>query len=85
MKISLNLFYILKINFFIVKLLMYYIKNHPNTMKESVFASKLQIWPSLCKLLNNVQKQLKLLNYSKCMSITRTIYLNKYIKILFSR
>ncbi|CAG9815698.1 unnamed protein product [Phaedon cochleariae] len=48
-----------------VKLLLYFIQNEPDVLKEKVFTSRLQIWPSLVKLLNNVLKHLKGFNFNK--------------------
>ncbi|XP_023015332.2 nonsense-mediated mRNA decay factor SMG7 [Leptinotarsa decemlineata] len=48
-----------------VKFLLYFIQNNPTVLKEKVFTNRLQIWPSLVKLLNNVQKHLKGFNYNK--------------------
>ncbi|KAJ8960450.1 hypothetical protein NQ318_013734 [Aromia moschata] len=48
-----------------IKFLLYFVQNEPDVLKEKVFANKMQIWPSLVKLLNNVQKYLKTLNYNK--------------------
>ncbi|KAJ8977656.1 hypothetical protein NQ317_002458 [Molorchus minor] len=48
-----------------IKFLLYFIRNEPDVLKEKVFTNKLQIWPSLVKLLNNSQKYLKVLNYNK--------------------
>ncbi|KAJ3639053.1 hypothetical protein Zmor_008710 [Zophobas morio] len=48
-----------------VKLLTYWIKNEPDVLKEVIFTNRLQIWPSLCKLLNNVQPYLKDFDCSK--------------------
>ncbi|CAH0559351.1 unnamed protein product [Brassicogethes aeneus] len=50
-----------------VKLLMNFIQNDPEVLKSKVFGNRLQIWPSLCKLLNSIQKKLKALNYNKYM------------------
>ncbi|CAG9865335.1 unnamed protein product [Phyllotreta striolata] len=48
-----------------VKLLLYFIQNDYNVLKEKVFTSRLQIWPSLVKLLNNVQQYVKSFNFNK--------------------
>ncbi|KAJ8921440.1 hypothetical protein NQ315_003058 [Exocentrus adspersus] len=48
-----------------VKFLLYFVQNDQDVLKEKVFTNRLQIWPSLVKLLNNVQKYLKVLNYNK--------------------
>ncbi|XP_056644839.1 nonsense-mediated mRNA decay factor SMG7-like [Diorhabda sublineata] len=48
-----------------VKLLLYSINNDPDVLKEKVFTNRLQIWPSLVKLLNNVQQYLKGFNANK--------------------
>lgn len=48
-----------------IKFLLYFIQNEPDVLKEKVFTNRLQIWPSLVKLLNSVQKYLKVLNYNK--------------------
>lgn len=48
-----------------VKLLLYSINNDPAVLKEKVFTNRLQIWPSLVKLLNNVQQYLKGFNTNK--------------------
>lgn len=38
-----------------VKLTLDWIKTDPDVLKDSVFTKRLQIWPSLCKLLNVLQ------------------------------
>lgn len=38
-----------------IKLILDWIKNDSNVLKECVFTKRLQIWPSLCKLLNSLQ------------------------------
>ncbi|KAG5894975.1 hypothetical protein JTB14_009706 [Gonioctena quinquepunctata] len=48
-----------------VKFLLYFIQNDPEVLEEKVFTNRLQIWPSLVKLLNNVQTHLKGFNYNK--------------------
>ncbi|XP_050293597.1 nonsense-mediated mRNA decay factor SMG7-like isoform X2 [Anthonomus grandis grandis] len=48
-----------------VKLLMYFLSNKPNIFKCRVFKDRMQIWPSLCKLVNAAQGLLIGFNYSK--------------------
>lgn len=48
-----------------IKLIMDFVRNRADLLKEAGFSSKLQIWPSLCKLLNHSQKYLKSLNCNK--------------------
>ncbi|CAH1236385.1 unnamed protein product [Diabrotica balteata] len=52
-----------------VKLLLYFIQNDPFVLKEKVFTNRLQIWPSLVKLLNNVQQYMKGFNFNKYMKM----------------
>jgi hypothetical protein len=48
-----------------VKLLTYWIRNEPDVLKEVVFTNRLQIWPSLCKLFNNVQPYIDNFDFTK--------------------
>ncbi|CAG9773080.1 unnamed protein product [Ceutorhynchus assimilis] len=48
-----------------VKLLMYFLKNNVNVLKCKVFRERMQIWPSLCKLVNAAQGLLIGFNYNK--------------------
>lgn len=60
----------LKKNFvFLVKHLTYWIKNEPKVLEDTVFTNRLQIWPSLCKFLNDVQQYLTKINCDKCKLI----------------
>ncbi|XP_060526305.1 nonsense-mediated mRNA decay factor SMG7-like [Cylas formicarius] len=47
-----------------VKFLMYFIQNKPDVLKCKVFKERMQIWPSLCKIVNSAQINLKGFNYS---------------------
>lgn len=40
---------------FLVKLIFYWINKDHSILNETIFASKLQIWPSFCKLLNSFE------------------------------
>lgn len=51
---------------FPVKLIFYWIIKEPEILKENVFASKLQIWPSFCKLLNHLQTFTSEFESDKC-------------------
>lgn len=48
-----------------VKFLMYFITNQPEILKCRVFKERMQIWPSLCKLVNAAQGILIGFNYNK--------------------
>lgn len=48
-----------------VKILLYFIQNDSAVLKEKVFTNRLQIWPSLVKLLNSVQQYIKGFNFNK--------------------
>ncbi|XP_066147417.1 nonsense-mediated mRNA decay factor SMG7-like isoform X1 [Euwallacea fornicatus] len=48
-----------------VKILMYFLTNKPDTLKCKVFKERMQIWPSLCKLVNSAQSLLIGFNYNK--------------------
>lgn len=50
-----------------MKFLLNWIQKQPEVLQEKVFSTRLQIWPSLCKLLNNIQQYLKEFNYEKCL------------------
>lgn len=65
-----------------MKLLTYWIKNEPDVLKESIFTNRLQIWPSLCKLLNNVQQYLKNFDCSKCkLLFLFFVFIINFVKI----
>ncbi|KAF5290808.1 hypothetical protein FQR65_LT11512 [Abscondita terminalis] len=55
-----------------IKLILYWIHNEPDILKETVFQSWLQIWPGLCKLLNSLQNHIKDFDYEKCRNILVT-------------
>lgn len=46
-----------------VKIIFHWIQDSPMILTENVFMKRLQIWPSLCKLLNNIQPFLKDFHY----------------------
>ncbi|KAF7286748.1 hypothetical protein GWI33_004371 [Rhynchophorus ferrugineus] len=48
-----------------VKFLMYFIFNNSEYLKCQTFKERMQIWPSLCKLVNRAQQYLKTFNYCK--------------------
>lgn len=48
-----------------VKFLMYFLKSRPDTLRCRVFKERMQIWPSLCKLVNAAQSLLIGFNYNK--------------------
>lgn len=48
-----------------VKFLMYFLSNKPEYLKSKMFKEWMQIWPSLCKLINAAQDLLKGFNYNK--------------------
>ncbi|XP_015832940.2 nonsense-mediated mRNA decay factor SMG7 isoform X1 [Tribolium castaneum] len=52
-----------------VKLLTCWIMNESEILNEVVFTNRLQIWPSLCKLLNNVQQYMKNFDYTKYANV----------------
>lgn len=56
---------------FSVKFLMYFLKSRPDTLRCRVFKERMQIWPSLCKLVNAAQSLLIGFNYNKCNNIRR--------------
>ncbi|GJQ82549.1 hypothetical protein Trydic_g13004 [Trypoxylus dichotomus] len=41
-----------------IKLICFWIEQSPEILCDSVFTNRLQIWPSFCKLLNNIQEHL---------------------------
>jgi len=52
--------------FFTVKLTLDWIRLDSNVLLDSAFTSRLQIWPSLCKLLNGLQQALTEFTADKC-------------------
>ncbi|KAL3276786.1 hypothetical protein HHI36_012152 [Cryptolaemus montrouzieri] len=46
-----------------VKIIFHWIQDSPTILTENVFMKRLQIWPSFCKLLNNIQPFLKDFKY----------------------
>lgn len=48
-----------------IKLLLNWIQINPTILEESVFAKRLEIWPGLCKLLNNIQPYI-VEDFNKC-------------------
>jgi hypothetical protein len=51
---------------FPVKLTLDWIRLDPKILQDSAFTSRLQIWPSLCKLLNGLQKTVADFATDKC-------------------
>jgi protein SMG7 len=51
---------------FPVKLTLDWIRLDPKVLQDSAFTSRLQIWPSLCKLLNGLQKAVADFTTDKC-------------------
>nr|XP_022900035.1 protein SMG7-like [Onthophagus taurus] len=52
-----------------IRLICCWIEEDPNVLNESVFTSRLQIWPGFCKLLNDVQEHLKDFKYEMCKEV----------------
>ncbi|XP_071443086.1 nonsense-mediated mRNA decay factor SMG7-like [Hetaerina americana] len=48
-----------------IKLLLEWVRLDPNVLEEQAFASRLQIWPSLCRLLNALRPVLLSFNHSR--------------------
>ncbi|KAI4460147.1 smg-7 suppressor with morphological effect on genitalia protein 7 [Holotrichia oblita] len=42
-----------------IKLICFWVEKSPEILNDAVFTNRLQIWPSFCKLLNNIQEHLK--------------------------
>lgn len=59
-------FKVLNINYFTVKLTLDWIKTDPSVLNDAVFTKRLQLWPSFCKLLNNLQEKLNNFDATKC-------------------
>ncbi|KAF5306739.1 hypothetical protein FQA39_LY01497 [Lamprigera yunnana] len=55
-----------------IKLISYWLQDEPEVLKEMVFQSRLQIWPGLCKLLNNLQSYIKSFDYSSSVKTPLT-------------
>ncbi|KAH1005913.1 hypothetical protein HUJ04_006814 [Dendroctonus ponderosae] len=48
-----------------LKLLMYFLFNKPDLLNSQIFKERMQIWPSLCKIVNSAQSLLVGFNYNK--------------------
>lgn len=59
----------------LVKLICCWIKMEPEILSETVFTSRLQIWPGFCKLLNSLQGHLKNFDYEQCMQVLDYFFL----------
>ena len=53
-------------SFFTVKLCLEWIRLKPTVLEEAAFTSRLQIWPSLCVLLNGLQTCVSDFKYDQC-------------------
>lgn len=53
-------------NYFLVKITLDWIRINSNVLEEQGFVKRPQIWPALCKLINEIGPLLKSFAYDKC-------------------
>lgn len=52
--------------YFAVKITLDWIRLHSYVLDEQGFVNRLQIWPALCKLINDLEPLLKSFVHEKC-------------------
>lgn len=55
-----------------IKIILFWIQKHPKVLEEKHFTTRLQIWPSFCKLLNSLTPLVKDFNASKYHDVPLT-------------